>query len=120
MDCFEVMMEHVCDIYGPQTTSTDAGGGVVLAWNTVRTSGAKFLLNVSAASDTDRFAQTNLIGPIVGATFDTTLQRGDKLVVTVGPTLVGISLHVTGIQSQTGVDFLGFTTIRHITCEQIV
>jgi hypothetical protein len=120
VDCFGVMMEHRCDVYGPGASGTDAGGGVQLTWPTVRTADVPFLLNVSPAADQDRFAQKNLIGPVTGATFDTSVRRGDKLVITAGPSLVGVSLHITALKVQPGVDFLGFSTVVHVTCEQVV
>lgn len=120
MDCFAILMEHTVDVYGPPTVTRDAGGGTGITWPTVRTSGVKIMLNVSGANEQERFSQEGLIGPVTGATFDTSLQRGDKLVVTAGPTLVGVSLHVTGYKSQPGIDALGFSTIVHITGEQIL
>jgi hypothetical protein len=120
MDCFTVMMEHEVTVYGPQSATRDAGGGTVLAWSAARTTGVKCLINVSPANERELFAQQNLAGAVTVATFDTSIQRGDKLTVTAGPTLVGINLHVTGIKMQPGVGALGFETLVHITCERII
>lgn len=114
-----MLMEHEIDVYGPPTATRDGGGGTLLTWPTVRTSGVACLLRVSASGPEDRFAQKQLTDSVTLATFDTSTQRGDKIVVTAGPTEVGTNLLVTNIPGQPGVDALGFDTLVHITCQRL-
>lgn len=117
-DPFSVFMEHVCDVYG-SASGTDPGGGTQITY-TLRAPAQNFLLNVQPAGSQDRFDQTQLVGTITGATYYTGAQRGDKLVVTAGPSLVGASLRVTAIKDQPGLTALGFDELLHIACEHLV
>jgi hypothetical protein len=120
MQCFSVMMEHRVDVLGPQTTSRDAGGGTSVTWGTTRASDVACLINAPMASESERFAQPNLIGTVTVATFYSGVTRGDKLVVTAGPPFVGAQLHVTGVKKQPGVAALGFSDLYHVTGELIL
>lgn len=113
---FDVLMEHEITVQYP-TTARDAGGGETISWTT-RTTGVACLLNVSGANESERFDQQGLIGPITGATFYTSIARGDRLTVTAGPSLVGTVLRLTGLKVQPAVDFLGIDTIVHFTGEE--
>lgn len=113
-------MEHTVTIQS-QTTGTDAGGGVSSTFAD-RTTGVKCLINAPMRTPQERFGQEQLIGTVTVATFDGTVQRGDKLVVTAGPPYVGATLHVTGIKSQPGVDAIGFPSgspLCHIEAEHV-
>lgn len=115
MDCFDILMEHEVTCYGPPTISRDSGGGTTITWSTTRTSGIRCLISAPQTSTSERFGQEQLQGTVTVATFDTTVQRGDKLTVNTGP-YSGYSLHVTGVKRQVG-GLLGFETIYHIQCE---
>lgn len=117
---FEVMFEHVVTIYGPPTVATDSGGGTTMTWPTTRASGVKCLIDAPMGVTTDRFNQPQLIGQATIAMFTTSVQRGDQIEVTTGPTMVGLKMKVTGIKIQPQVTFLGFTeSIAHVQVEQL-
>lgn len=115
---FSHLMEHLCDVYA-ESSSTDAGGGTALTY-TSRDTGVAVLIKGDAASLTERFDQGNLIGPVTLATYYSGTVRGDRLTVTAGPGMVGLTLKVTGIQTQPGVEMLGIDTLYHLTGEQVV
>lgn len=117
-DPFSVFMEHVADVYS-SASGVDPGGGTTIVY-AVRAAAQNFILNASPAGQQERFDQTQLIGPITGATYHTGVQRGDLLQVTAGPSLVGARLKVTAIKDQPGVSFLGIDELFHITCEHLL
>lgn len=110
-------MEHAVTIQSV-ASGTDPGGGTTAVYSD-RTTGVACLINAPFRATQDRFTQPQLIGTVTVATFDGTVQRGDKLVVTAGPPYVGATLHVTGIKGQPGVDALGFTALYHIQAEHV-
>ena len=112
-----MMFEHVVDVYY-LTTGTDAGGGTTNSY-TLRQSGVACLLNVQAGGNPEMFGQQQQTDTITGATFYTGIQRGDKVVVTAGPSLVGASIHLTNTKDQPGVDALGFDEIVHFMGERL-
>lgn len=118
MDCFTVLMEHEVDVYR-QTTARDAGGATVIGYS-VRDEGVKCLLNVQGTGEEELFGQTQLVQTVVAASFYTGFVRGDKLVVTAGPSLVGATLHVQSVKDQPGVGALGFDELLHFTCKRIL
>jgi hypothetical protein len=118
MDCFTVLMEHEVTVYS-LTTGTDSGGGVSNSFS-VRAAGVKCLLNVQGTGEEELFGQTQTTRTVVAATFYTGAQRGDKLVVTAGPSLVGVSLHITAFKDQPGLAALGFDELVHLTTKQIL
>jgi hypothetical protein len=113
---FDVMMEHTVTVEYP-TATRDAGGGEALSWTT-RDTGVACLLNVGGANEQERFDQQGLIGTVTGATFYTSVARGDRLTVTAGPSMVGVVLRLVGLKVQPAVEFLGFDTIVHFTGEE--
>ncbi len=117
---FSVFFEHEVNVLGPVVVTRDAGSGTGLTWPTTRTTAVPCLLKVNGSGDGEQFGQPQLTDTITVATYDTTIQRGDKLVVTKGPTQVGFSLHVQSIQAQPGLDFLGIDPILHITCTRLL
>lgn len=117
MDHFSVMFEHAVTVYGPPSSAQDASGGTVVTWPTVRQADVACLLQFTEATEQERFAQPGLIGHGSGVTYYAGLQRGDKLVVSRGPNLVGYTLHVTGIGRSPGVQFLGIDGISSFTGE---
>lgn len=117
MDQFTVLMEHEVTVYGPSLVTSGTAGGDVITWPTTRQAGVECVLNASPAAEQERFAQMGLIGSVAGATLYTGLTRGDKLLVTAGPSLVGKYLHVTAVKRQPGVDFLGIDEVIHFTGE---
>lgn len=119
MPQFDVMMEHVIDIAGPQSTARDAGGGTTLTWPTVRAAAQPCLINAPMGITKDQFGQDMFVGTITLATFYTGAQRGDQVTIVAGPTMVGAKLKVTGIKTQPGVAFLGFEDLSHISAEQV-
>ncbi len=119
MDCFKVMMEMVIQVKGPPTVTRDAGGGTVTTWSTTRQDSVPCLIKAPMLTEQDRFSQKNLVGTVTVATFYSGVQRGDKLVVTTGVPYVGAQLHVTGIEMQPGVSFLGFSDLFHVTAEHV-
>lgn len=117
---FSIFMEHVLTIQS-STSGTDAGGGVSAGYAD-RTTGVACLINAPFTTAQDRFAQEQLIGTVTVATYDQTVQRGDRLVVTSGPPYVGAILHVTGTKTQPGVEFMGFPAdapLVHVQAEHI-
>lgn len=117
MDCFSVLMEHTVTV-SYLTTGTDAGGGTQNT-ATTRASGVACLLNVQGSKE-EAFGQEQQTQSVTVATFYTGVQRGDKLTVTAGPSLVGASLHVESIKDQPGVSALGFDEIVHLTAKRIL
>lgn len=114
---FSVLMEHAVTVEYPSTTR-DGGGGETLSWST-RAAGVPCLLNVGGgAAEQERFDQQGLIGGVVGATYYTGIQRGDRITVTTGPSLVGAVLKLTGLKVQPGVDMLGIDSLVHFTGEE--
>lgn len=116
---FSVFMEHAVTVLG-SVSGTDGGGGVLLTWPTTRETGVACLINAPMLGESERFAQTQLIGPVVVATYYSGVQRGDKLVVTAGPPYVGAQLHVTGIKMQPGLDFLAIDDLYHVEAEHVL
>lgn len=123
MDQFLVLMEHTVTVQGPPTVTAggvpDPGGGTQVTWPTTRQSGVACLINAPMGVETDRFGQPQLIGRATIAMFYTGTQRGDRLLVTAGPTYVGLKMKVVGIKSQPRVEFLGFTEIVHLQVEKL-
>jgi hypothetical protein len=113
---FSAFMEHAVTVEYP-TAARDAGGSESLSWTT-RATGVACLLNVSGANEQERFDQQGLVGTVTGATYDTSVARGDRLTVTAGPSLVGTVLRLVGLKVQPGVDMLGIDTIVHFTGEE--
>ena len=123
MDQFAVLMEHYVTVQGPPTVTAggvpDPGGGTQMTWPTTRQSGVQCLINAPMGVTQDRHGQDQLIGQGTVAMFYTGVQRGDRLLVTAGPTWVGMKVKVVGIKSQPRVEFLGFTEIVHLQVESV-
>ena len=115
---FAVLMDHQVTVEYSDGSGRDSGGGTELAWTT-RDTGVPCLLNVSGGGERDQFAQQQIPNVLRGATFYAGMQRGDRVTVTAGPSLVGEVLRVTGLQSQPGVDFLGIETLYYFTAETL-
>lgn len=116
---FSIFMEHAVTVYGPVQSARDTGAGTALTWPTVREANVACSLLVGGGSEVDLFGQIRVRGPVTVATYYTGVEVGDKLVVTVGDGLAGLSLHVTGIQVQPGMDFLAIGDLATLTCTQI-
>lgn len=112
-------LPHVVDVLGPQTTATDAGGGVVVTWPTTRAANVPCLINAPFDSASDRFAQDNLIGTWTLAMAGTvTVARGDLLsVVSADVVPAGTKLRVTGLKYQPGVG--GIDSHLHVSAERV-
>ena len=111
---FSVFFEHAITIYGPVSSARDSGAGTALSWPTIRTANVPCLIKADASPEAERFGQMQLLDEITIATYDTSVQRGDKVVVTAGPSLVGNAYRVSSIKSQPTVDFLGIDTIQYV------
>ena len=96
-------LPHICTIYGPPTTATDTGGGVLTTWPTVRQANVPCLFNSSMAGERDVFSQPNLSGTNTVAFNEyAEVERGDLLVVVDGP-YAGQQMRVDGINSVDGI-----------------
>lgn len=119
MDVFAAMMEHEVTVSSP-TVTRDAGGGVSTAWGTTREAGVACLIRSPTDGERRQEGGEFLVGTYTVATFYSGVVRGDLLTVTAGPDLVGVSLRVTGIKAQPGVEMLGFTdTLFHVEAERV-
>lgn len=106
-------LTHTADLY-TVTSSTDAGGGVTLAY-TLAQSSIKCIANSVSASEQARFAAMQIIVThrvsFLTSDFTTTPARGMKLVVN------GNTLHIKGINSNQAMGTI--PALTEILCEQI-
>lgn len=93
---------HLANIYGPPTTTTDTGGGVLTTWPTIRQANVGFLFNIGGGTTSMRFDQENLLNNVTGASIYLDAERGDLVVFTQG-ILAGQRMRVTGLRNQPGV-----------------
>lgn len=75
---------HSVTIYGPPTTTRDAGGGVSVTWPTVRLAAVPCSINTASATERELFQQMGLFVThtiaFLSAALTTPIQRGDKIV----------------------------------------
>lgn len=101
---------HSIDIYAA-ASSQDGGGGTAIAYS-IRTSGAKGILNAASSSQQEQFAQMQIVVTHVWAGTDSSARRGDKVIYGTR------SFHVTGIK--TGEAMGGIPSLTFLYLEELL
>jgi hypothetical protein len=100
---------HSVTIYGPPTTSRDAGGGESVTWPTTRQSAVPCLINTATSSTQNLFAQQGIVVThtisILSGVLASAVARGDKVVADDNSAVY----HIEGIRSGRNVRTYGRT-----------
>jgi hypothetical protein len=76
-------LPHSVSVYGPPTVTTDASGGEVITWPTLRAANVPCLILQGSATETGDFSQSQnqrVLHSIAFSDYDGGIQPGDKLV----------------------------------------